>query len=319
VWDAAHPAPAGGLEYERDLLAWLTRDSGRAIGALTPRDSATLTNFRDTIGGAWHVLLGGPLRDDADITFDERTTTTFDSARLSAGLLRRAPNGSALPALIARPDRTPRGMVIWLSDDGKRGMFGTEGRFAGGVRRALDAGYAVLGVDLLQQGEFRPDGGAIDKVTLAGDRPYAGYTYGYNLPLAGERAQDVLSAIAYARSQAGSGPVLLAARGTVAAIAAGARAMAGDAVARAALDTGGFRFTSVDRIDHPDLLPGAVKYGDVPALLALSAPQALWVRDDKGDLALVRQAYTAANAAEKLRVASGEGEDAIGWLVEEAR
>jgi dienelactone hydrolase len=315
VWNAAHPAPPGGPEYERNLLAWMTRESDRAIAALAPGDNATLTGFRDTVGGAWNVLLGGPLRDGSNVTFDERTTATVDSARLSAGLLRRGSNGSALPALIARPDGTPRGVLIWLSDDGKRGIFEAEGRFTGGVRRALAAGYAVFGVDLLQQGEFRADGRAIDKVPLASDRPYAGYTYGYNLPLAAERAQDVLSAIAYARSQADGGPVLLSARGTVAAIAAGARAMAGEAVARAALDTRGFRFMSVDRIDHPDLLPGSVKYGDVPALLALSAPQPVWVRDDKGDLALARQAYEAAGAGARLHVASGVAEDEVGWLL----
>jgi dienelactone hydrolase len=319
VWDADHPAPPGGPEYERDLLAWMTRESDRAVAALAPRDSATITAFRNTIGGAWRVLLGGPLRDGADTTFEERTATAFEHARLSAGLLRRPSNGSALPTLVARPEGATRGMLVWLSDDGKAGMFGEGGRFADGVGRALDAGYAVIGVDLLQQGEFRADGRAIDKMLLASDRPYAGYTYGYNLPLAAERTQDVVTAIAYARSQAGGGPVLVAARGTVAAIAAGARAMSGDAVARAALDTRGFRFTSVDRIDHADLLPGAAKYGDVPALLALSAPEPVWVRDDKGDLALARQAYAAAGAADRLIVARGEIEDGVQWLLRGAR
>ena len=62
--------------------------------------------------------------------------------------------------------------------------------------------------------------------------------------------------------------------------AAAASARAGDAVSRAIVDTGGFRFASLTSYLDPDFLPGAVKYGDLPALLALSGPR-LWVAGEK--------------------------------------
>ena len=64
-----------------------------------------------------------------------------------------------------------------------------------------------------------------------------GFTFGYNLPLPAERVQDVLTAIRFARDRVGpSGRVLLLGSGPAAAWAAGARALAGTEVDRAALD-----------------------------------------------------------------------------------
>jgi hypothetical protein len=37
------------------------------------------------------------------------------------------------------------------------------------------------------------------------------------------------------------------------------------------MNTGGFRFASLRAFDDVDFYPGAVKYGDVPALIALAA------------------------------------------------
>jgi hypothetical protein len=43
-----------------------------------------------------------------------------------------------------------------------------------------------------------------------------------------------------------------------------------------AVDTEGFRFATAGLHD-PGFLPGAVKYGDLPTLLALTAPTPLWL------------------------------------------
>ena len=41
----------------------------------------------------------------------------------------------------------------------------------------------------------------------------------------------------------------------------------------------GFRFGDITEIRDVNLLPGAVKYGDVPALLALCAPTPLTISE----------------------------------------
>jgi hypothetical protein len=134
---------------------------------------------------------------------------------------------------------------------------------------------------------------------------HAGYTYGYNLPLPAQRTQDVLTALHAARLRAGSGVVRLRARGAAAAWAAGAQALTGDRPDDVKLDLAGFRYGSVDRIDLPDFLPGAVKYGDVAALIALGAPNPVTVADDalsRVDEGIAREAYAAAGAAERLTI-----------------
>ena len=87
------------------------------------------------------------------------------------------------------------------------------------------------------------------------------------------------------------------------------------------LDVQGFRFGAVDRIDAPDFLPGAAKYGDVPALLALSSPRELWIREtadeSRRDLNIVADAYGAHGAAAQLTLAAPGAtiDDGIAWGV----
>ncbi len=113
--------------------------------------------------------------------------------------------------------------------------------------------------------------------------------------------------------------------------AAAAKAIAGKAVERAAVDTLGFRFANVPAVDHPDFLPGGAKYFDLPGLLALSAPGELWLRgetpsagseapaNDNSDLALITAAYEAAGAKDKLTLDDGPAENseasAVQWVL----
>ena len=61
-----------------------------------------------------------------------------------------------------------------------------------------------------------------------------------------------------------------------------ARGLCGDAVARTAADINGFRFEKVAAIGDEMMLPGAVKYGGLPALAALAAPGELSVHNNRG-------------------------------------
>jgi dienelactone hydrolase len=268
VWDAAHPAPPAGPAHERALLAAMARDADAQVAALTPRDRAGWAKYREVVGGAWEVLLGGtwPAGDAAAFTGTSRVTTPLGSAAL--GYVTRESNGAAIPAARFAARGMARGVAVWVDPDGKRSALSAAGRAR--AEALLDAGYDVLAIDAYEQGDYRAAGDPLVKVPLASERAHAGYTFGYNRPVPAERAQDVLSALHAAKALAGaSGRVVLVARGAAAGWAAGARFLAGDLVARAALDAAGVGFAVADRIDSPDLLPGAVRYGDVDALAAL--------------------------------------------------
>ena len=118
-------------------------------------------------------------------------------------------------------------------------------------------------------------------VRLASERAHAGFTFGYNLPLPAERVQDVLTAIAFARNRVGAnGRVLLLGLGTRGRVGCGSTgavtALTWIARCLTSRASGSPGWTASTR---PDFLPGAAKYGDVPALLALSSPRELWLRE----------------------------------------
>jgi hypothetical protein len=320
VWDDQHPRPAAGESHERALLKWMTEDAAAAIAALTPRDAAAATRFTDVVGGAFSVLLGGGVASGDEVRLEERTTRRAGPDTVTTALLHRASNGAALPAVLWSRGSS-KGVAVWVSPDGKSSLAGAQGAPSSSVTRLLSAGYDVLGIDVLGQGELRSLEARFDKVRLASERAHAGFTYGYNLPVPAERVQDVLTAVRLARQRAGpAGRVVLIGSGEAAAWAAGARALAGTEVNRAVLDVAGFRFAHAARIDAPDFLPGAAKYGDVPALIALCAPGETWLADTRaepGSVTLVTQAYRARGAAPQLTIAAPGATiaDAITWAV----
>ena len=94
--------------------------------------------------------------------------------------------------------------------------------------------------------------------------------------------------------------------------------MAGGAIDRAAVDTGGFRFGKLLDYRDPQFLPGGAKYLDVPGFLALSAPHPLWLAGEPNET-LVTQAYATTGASPQLTAftgAAGEKESAaLSWLL----
>ena len=101
---------------------------------------------------------------------------------------------------------------------------------------------------------------------------------------------------------------------------AAARAIAGDKIDRAAIDTGGFRFAKITEFDNPDFLPGGAKYNDLPGMIALSAPNPLWIAGEGDALPpIVPAAYKAAGQPEKVTVFPGEAAErenaAVEWLL----
>jgi hypothetical protein len=181
----------------------------------------------------------------------------------------------------------------------------------------------VLGIDLYQQGEFLADGKPLERqrmVTNSVIGGYAGYTYGYNASLFSQRVHDVLSAIAFARDHAVKPERIdLIGFGKAGLWAAAAKAQAGDTVSRLAIDTAGFRFAKLTDLASPEFLPGIVKYGDVPALLALAAPGELWLAGETTEPpAMVLAAYTASGQPGKLVTAAGDAasvDAATTWLI----
>jgi hypothetical protein len=116
-------------------------------------------------------------------------------------------------------------------------------------------------------------------------REFAGYTHGYNHALFAQRTHDVLSVVSFLRhaqmaSHAQPKSVMVAGWGrTRSDRPCRTRRWRVKAIDRAAVDTQGFRFGQVLDYRDPMFLPAGAKYLDLPGLMALNAPHALWVAE----------------------------------------
>lgn len=324
VWDNDHPRPPSGNDYERSLLKQLTAEAERQIAAVTPKDAESLKQHRELVGGGWSVLVGRELPEPGAVTWVNIQENDRQSYIEFAGLLRDASRGAELPTVFLLPKQWNKRSVIWATGAGKAGLYDTSGGLRPEVKKLVDAGTAVGAADLLYQGEFLPDGKPLEKQRTVGDAlvGYAGYTYGYNHPLFSQRAQDLLSLVSFARNYEDK-PERVDLVGIEGAglWAAAAKAVAGDAIDRLAVDTAGFRFASLTALDDPEFLPGAVKYGDVPGLLSLCATGKTWIAGEGDALPeLVKSAASAAgNGAGASSFAgdkAGAAAAAVDWLLE---
>jgi dienelactone hydrolase len=321
VWDDAHPKPDGGDDYERSLLRWITEDYEKQMAALVPGDAASLERYRQIVGGAVDVMIGRGLPEPGAVELE--VVSRDDSAGYikACCLVRYPKKHEELPIVaMAGRDRVSE-VVIWVDPLGKQALFDAEGKPIPAVKKLLDAGMGVAAVDLFGQGEFTADGKPIAKARLDPKRKnYAGYTYGYNHPVFSKRVHDVLSLVSLARSVGHAEKVHLVGLNGAGHWVAAARAQAGTAVDRAVVDTAGFRFARLTAFDDPDFLPGAVKYLDLPGMLALSAPGELWLAGEGPEAPpVVAAAYQAAGAPQNLTLFDGAPEDeqaaALAWLV----
>jgi hypothetical protein len=322
VWDDEHPKPQGGDDFERKLLRQWADDSAGQLEKLRPQDPKSLTAFRDIVGGAVTTLIGQGVPAADAVTFKAVATSENGDCRITSGLLSNAVSGSQLPCVVLEPESGSDRIAVWLHTDGKAGLFDSDDHPTSPVRQLLDSGIAVIGVDLIYQGEFLPDGKPIERTRrVENPREAAAYTFGYNHTVFAKRVHDVLTTIRFAsgHDSASGGLQLIAVNGS-GPWAAAALALSDGIVTRAAIDTEGFRFGQILDIHDPDFLVGGAKYFDLPGMLALAAPTPLWLagEDDAGK-SLAAGAYLAAGEETALETFDGSDDKreaaAIEWLL----
>ncbi|HEX4144454.1 MAG TPA: acetylxylan esterase [Pirellulales bacterium] len=323
VWDADHPKPSGGEDYERRLLATMTEDAARQMAALTPHDSQSWSKYREVVGGAIDAIVGRELPKAGSIVAVQRDLQDRGAWQQITALLRYPAEEEELPVVILRPKPWNRRTVVWLGEQGKSGLYGDDDQLIVEARKLLATGTAIIAPDLLYQGEFLAPGQTLlEARRVKNPRQFAGFTLGYNRALCAQRAHDVLSIVSwlrYAEPLRSDVVALLALKGT-APWAATALAQARGAVDRAAIDTAGFRFADLKSVRDVNLLPGVVKYGDLPGLLSLAQPTKLWLTGEGGEVpAIIATAYRSAGQGSVTAVAAlpdGQLAAAIQWLGE---
>lgn len=322
VWDSSHPKPPAGDDYERSLVKYLTDDAQRQMAALTPKDATSLAKYREIVGGAADVLIGHSLSDIGTPEFDKTAEQDRGDYLQFVGVLRNPLHGQQLPALFLEPKNWNKRVVIWISESGKAGLLDEAGNPMPEIARLLAGGNAIASVDLLGQGEFLAAGQApLKNRRVKNPREFAGYTYGYNHTLFADRVHDVLALISFVKNNERKPEHIdLVGLGGAGRWVAAAAAQAGDAIDRVAIDTAGFRFRNLKSFDDADFLPGSVKYGDLPAFIALIAPHPLWLAGESAAPAPAGEVYAAAGKAGNITVHTGDKKEAaakaVDWLLQ---
>jgi dienelactone hydrolase len=269
VWDAQHPKPLGGPEFEKQLLRNWHEDAQKKL----QKAAGSAEAFRELVKPALNVIIQRTLASAGQCEFVTGDKKDGGNYKEIVGILKNNSYKEELPVLGLYPENWNGRTVIWLSEEGKDGVRDGDGLKAD-VKKLVDAGTAVVSVDLLYQGEFTAPGQKVLRTRrVKNPREAAAYTFGYNHTLFAQRVHDVLSVLSGIRShERQSTSVDLIALDGTAPIAVVARAQSGNAIRRLVIGNADFRFGKVSEIHDLNFLPGGAKYGDLPGFLALGAP-----------------------------------------------
>jgi dienelactone hydrolase len=275
VWDEAHPAPkAGDPDFERNLLKWLKDDARAQLLAA----AKTAEGREQVLRPAIEAIIGRSYAQTGKVTFPDASTQWRDSHFRTQGRLVNADHGEEIAVDWLQPIKPTGEVVIWLDDAGKGAARLADGSLRPELQELVDRGVGVMTADL-----FLQDDKTLKQTRVVNSpREVPAYTFCYNHALFAQRVHDVMTITRYLlaprdHSQPAVQKVSLAGFGRMGPVAAAARAVMGATVAKAAVDTAGFRFGQLLDYRDPMFLPGGAKYLDVPGLLCAAATQPLWV------------------------------------------
>jgi dienelactone hydrolase len=310
VFDAEHPLPKDAVNAE-GLRRYLTDASDRQLAALQPKDEKGLGEFRRVVGTALRVMVNDELPSPRQVDSTQNSASPADPYTLRY-YVSRAGKRERVAVTSVAPQGANGTVVVWVHPEGGASLW--KGRELVPAAQALHKAKAtILAVDVFRTG---PTAGARPSPV---DPRFAGYTFGYNRPLLAERVHDILTAVAHARGQKGTKQVHLLGFEQAGPWVLLARGLCGDAVARTAADMHLFRFEKVRDAGDEMMLPGALKYGGLPALAALAAPGELLLHNHQGTGAgqWLPAAYKAAGHADRLQrhAQKQTAEQVVAWLL----
>lgn len=270
VWTAEHPKPEGdqvGGAHEKALLKHWSEANDKVIG-----------KNKKVLATAWQLMIGRGLPTGAEVNFDLQDKQDRGSYVVLKGIVRNLKEKEETPVIFLGPqaDDWKGSVVVWLTARGVESFGGEAGPLSPEAQKLIEAGTAIAVPQLyLADAKENPHNPVKSKDTTRREWQWSAcYTYGYNPTLLACRVHDVLNLVAMMKNHPETQPkrIYLAGSEGMAPVAAAAGAMLKGAFAGAVLDTEGFRFAQLKDQFHPNFIPGAVKYGDLPALIDLCAP-----------------------------------------------
>ncbi|MCA9082167.1 MAG: acetylxylan esterase, partial [Planctomycetaceae bacterium] len=263
VFDDEHPRPADVLDAAA-LRESLTEEAEAAQGDLFTVDG------RKKLSAAVRVMLGSVGSGAAVIDVEEAASETIDGVQTSKGIITEQTSGRSLPAIAILNEEKFAGKVLVAAfGQGKVGLFDEQGHLRPELQSLVDAGYCVLSADLYLTGEFN-----------AGGKPFAYqvdtndpvYTFCYNRPRLAERVQDLRLLVQSVAQREGIEQIdLLGMEGAGPWVALARTQVDVEQIGATVVDLDGFEFANITSPQDANLLPGALRYGQLPGLLTVAA------------------------------------------------
>jgi dienelactone hydrolase len=308
VFDDQHPVPQDAVDA-KGLRQYMSVESDKQLARLMPNDDKSLAECRRVLGTALRVMITDKMPTPADVEVHQRVVSVTGRVQEKL-ILGRKGQKEAIPATLLAGLNFNGTVTVWIHPEGW-GSLWERGKLVPAAQAILDKKGAILAPDVFLTGSFKGDKTATDK-------GYAGYTFGYNRPLLANRIHDILTAVAYAQSVKGAKKIHLVGFGEAGPWVALARGLCGNTVARTAADLDQFRFENILSMNDDMMLPGALKYGGMPALSALAAPNEIYFHNTSGvSDSWLRAAYKASGHAGNLHWREGKADDqqVVNWLL----
>ena len=317
VWDAQHPAPkAADPEFECKLLKYFSDDAEKQLRA----SASSTEGLRKEIGAAVEVLIGRSYANAGSSEWTLKDKQDRGDFVEMSGTIANKTHSEEVSVVWLHPKKWNGNAVVWLGDKGRSAIRNTDGSFNSSAMKLVQDGATLVATDLFMQNDEQSK----ETRVVANPREFAGYTFGYNHALFAQRTHDVLTLVSFLHNaKVGTHPspktVAIAGWGKMGPIVIAARALAGPAIDRAAVDTKGFRFGNVQSYRDEMFLPGGAKYLDLPGMIALNAPNPLWISGEGKGNDLMTGAYSAASKPDGLATFEGPASNmessAIAWLL----
>ena len=276
VWNTNHPRPEGGDKVEREIISTWHRLSGEKLRELVPTTGEDWDAYAKVISAGIQAVIGRQLRSQivqGATSWELVTKTPREGFLEMAGWIIQHQHDERLPVVFLYPESWNGKVVVWLTGEGKDGLYSSSGSPREEIAQLVSAGCAVLGADLLYQGEFLVDGKPLQETPrVANPRESAGYTQGYNYSVAAQRVHDVMTLIAYLKNQEQHDvdEIQVVGLGAAGPVVATAAPFIADQALTIYAQTGGFRYVDAKSIRAVDFLPGGARYFDLPGFISLA-------------------------------------------------
>lgn len=307
VFDADHPRPKDELPSGK-LREALTELAKKSLAEKASKPEP----FRDWVSTALKAMMVTDYPKSIEVRKGPIESKP-DGVTMHLAMFGRKGEKIAVPSAgVFGPKFTGGKAVIWVDPKGKSSIF-ENGKVIPAARSLIDAGYAVIAMDSFGSGEAKPT------VKQEVNKTYSAFTYGYNRTPLANRVHDILTITCFARTMLNAKTVHLVGWGETGPAAILAKAVAGEAFDRCAVDLNQFKFDSIKDPADPMLLPGALKYGGMPAFLAACAPGAVLAHNHRGTETgrLPKAIYDGFKAGDKLKREPNLLEPAkvVEWLI----